>query len=189
MWPFGRRDVARSLSALEPGAPPTEVELLLQIVSPNRVASPVTGAKAAVLHMEVLEELTEQEARSREVRPKPGARTSLGEALFGDLVTCRDEDGLELSFVARRARFRFSEAPRGSHPIKAIPPELSALMGNPHGGALAYREHVVREGEWLRLQAFVEPTRNAVTLGYRSAPRFAFIARDDLAPVFLAAPR
>jgi hypothetical protein len=189
MWPFGRRDVGRSLGALESGDGPTEVELLVVVVSPNRVVSPVTGVRGAILHMEVLEELTEEQARYRAVRPRPGARASLGEVLFGDLVACRDEDGRELSFVARRARFRFSDAPREAAPIANIPAELVSQLGNAHGGALAYREHVVREGDHLRIQAFVESTRNAVTLGYRDAPRLAFIARDDLAPVFLAAPR
>ncbi len=188
MWPFGRRDVARSLAEVEAGDPPTEVEVLVVVVSPNRVVSPVTGVKAALLHIEVVEDVTEEEARYRAIRPKPGACASLGEALFGDLVTCRDEQGVELSFVARRARFRFSDAPRVSAPMAAIPPELVPLLGNPRGGTLTYREHAVREGDSLRIQAFVEPTRNAMTLGYRSAPRLAFVARDDLAPVFLASP-
>ena len=189
MWPFGRRGVARSLAELEPDDPPTEVEVLVQVVSPNRVESPVTGVRAAILHVEVLEELSEEEAQYRAIRWKRGARASLGEVLFGDLVTCRDAEARELSFVARRARFRFSDAPRESSPLAAVPPELVPLLGNPRGGALTYREHVVREGDQLRVQTLVESTRNAVTLGYRSVPRLAFVARDDLAPVFLASPQ
>jgi len=93
---------------------------------------------------EAHEALSAEEVRYMKGRPKAGSLESLGEAIYGDLVTCHDEDKNEVSFVARRARFRF--------PI-------------------------------------VEPTRNAITLGYRSAPRFAYVARDDLAPVFLAPPR
>ncbi len=186
MWPFGRSGITRSLAGIEE---PTEVELLVTIVSPDRVMSPVTGVRAAILHAEILEEMTEDEARRRMVRPRGGALASLGEAIYGDLITCHDEGKTEISFVARRARFRFPSTPRASRPVDAIPPDLVPLMSSPRGGPLAYREHAVREGELLRIQAIVEPTRNAMTLGYRSAPRFAFVARDDLAPVFLAAAR
>jgi hypothetical protein len=165
------------------------VELLVVIISPNGVVSPVTGARAAILHMELEEQLTDEEPRRRLGRPKAGARVSLGDVVYGDLITCRDEDGAELSFVASRARFRFDETRRERRSIAAVPPALARSLGNPHGGALSYREHAVLEGDRLLVQAIVEPTRNAITLGYRSVPRFAFITREDLAPVFLMSPR
>lgn len=189
MWPFGRAGIAHRLAGIEEA---TEVELLVTVVSPDRVTSSVTGLRAAILHVDVLEALSVEEVRYRKGRPKAGSLESLGEAIYGDLVTCHDEDKNEVSFVARRARFRFPAAPprpRATVAIDAIPSELVPLMNDPRGGTLAYREYGVREGDRVRLQAVVEPTRNAITLGYRSAPRFAFVARDDLAPVFLAPPR
>ena len=50
MWPFGRRDVTRSLAAVEERA---EVELTVTVASPNTVKSPGSGVHAALLHIEV----------------------------------------------------------------------------------------------------------------------------------------
>jgi hypothetical protein len=64
----------------------------------------------------------------------------------------------------------------------ALAPQLRTRTGD---GVLLYREHVVREGDRLRIQAIVEPAEHAVARGYRSVPRVTFVTRDDMAPVFL----
>jgi hypothetical protein len=71
-------------------------------------------------------------------------------------------------------------------PVREIPPSLvPQLRKETADGVLLYREHVVRDGDALRLQAIVEPAQQAAARGYRSAPRPTFVTRDDLAPLFL----
>jgi hypothetical protein len=190
MWPFGRRNVATRLTGIEEA---TEVELLLTMLSPNVFTSPVTGTCGAILHMEVVERISATEAARRNVRRARGADyQSLGELVRGDVTTFRDEDGVELTLVARRLRFRFEPESRKRMPLAEMPPDLAPSMRSPQREGdegdepLAYHEHVVREGDKVRLQAFVEPARNAIALGYRSVPRVTFVTRDDLAPVFMA---
>lgn len=176
MWPFGRKGVASRLTSLDEA---TEVEIVARMLSPNAVASPITGAMAAIVHVEVFERI----ARNSRGTYKDD---SLGELIVGGLVSLRDEDGVELSLVARRATFRFGEHRAEGRPLAAVPPLLAPHLRTPMGaGRLIYREHLVREGDDLRLQAIVEPSQHAVALGYRSTPRTTFITRDDLAPVFL----
>src|SRR4051794_25712561 len=112
MWPFGRKDVATRLSEIEER---TEVEVVAKVVSPNAVASPISGARAAMLHIEVLEL---RGALSR--RPKT---ESLGAVVLGDFVTLRDAEGIALSIIARRARFRFAGPDAALVPLDEVPEE------------------------------------------------------------------
>jgi hypothetical protein len=183
MWPFGRRGVETQLTGIETE---TEVELVGTMLSPNGVTSPVTGRRGAIIHLEVLERVLLDRQERRALRTGPERDDSLGEIVIGELVHLGSDDGPELSFVARRARFRFRDPRRETMPLAAIPEGLLPHLRSRTGmGALFFREHVVKEGDRLRLQAIVEPAEHAPFGSYRSVPRVAFVARDDLAPVFL----
>jgi hypothetical protein len=183
MWPFGRKGVVTRLTGLEER---TEVEILGTVLSGNAAVSPITGERGAIVHLEVLERIRRDKWERRTLRASPDRDDSLGELIFGELVMLRDEEGTELSFVARRARFRFSNPRRDVKRLPEIPPDLVPHLRRTTGeGVLLYREHIVREGDALRLQAIVEPAQHAAARGYRSTPRTTFVTRDDVAPVFL----
>ena len=184
MWPFGRRGVETRLTGIETD---TEVELVGTMRSPNAVTSPFTGQRGAIIHLEILERVVLDRQERRALSAGPERDDSLGEIILGELVYLGSEDGPELSFIARRARFRFRVTPRReTSPLATIPEHLLPHLRSRTGaGALFFREHVVQEGDRLRLQAIVEPAEHAPFGSYRSAPRVAFAARDDLAPVFL----
>ena len=183
MWPFGRRGVETRLAGIDE---PTEVELFGTMLSPNGTTSPLTGQRGAIIHLEILERVLLDRVERRALRCGPERDESLGEIVLGELVHLGSEDGAELAFVARRARFRFQNPWREKTAIGAIPASLVPLLRSRVGdGDLFFREHVVKEGDRLRLQAIVEPTEHAMGSGYRSIPRIAFLTRDDLAPVFL----
>jgi hypothetical protein len=201
MWPFGRKDVATRLAAVEER---TEVEVVLNVVSPNAVASPITGVRAAMLHIEVLEqlscELAEPGVRRAEgqhlggwgkrerrgIRSRGPAHASLGVAVLGDVVTFRDAEGTSLSLLARRAKFRFAGPDVALSPLTKMPEGLATAMRSTEDrGPLFYREVPVREGDRVRVQAFVEPSHHVGEHGYRSLPHVVFVARDDVAPVFI----
>lgn len=170
MWPFGRKGVATRLTGVDE---PTEVEIVAQIVSPNAARSPITGARAAIVHLEILH-----------------AGERFDTVVLGETTTVRDEEGVELSFVARRLRFRFAEGTRKAVPLARLPPELVPLLRRePDPGRLSYRECLLVEGDEVRVQAIVVPSLHASAQGYRSLPRIAFVARDDLAPVFIEVGR
>ena len=138
----------------------------------NVVKSPLSGARAAILRIEVFE-----------------ADASLGEIVLGDVTTFRDQDGTELLIVARRLRFRFASALPAPVPVAKVPPELVPLLRREPGDvALSYREHTLREGDAVRIQAIVAPSHDVVAQGYRSIPRRGFVDRSDLAPVFIEVP-
>jgi len=183
MWPFGRRGVETRLAGIDE---PTEVELFGTMLSPNGVTSPFTGQRGAIIHLEILERVLLDRQERRALRCGPERDDALGEIILGELVHLGSEDGAELSFIARRARFRFRNPQREKIALTTIPtslvPHLRSRVGN---GDLFFREHVVKEGDRVRLQAIVEPAEHAMGGGYRSVPRIAFLTRDDLAPVFL----
>lgn len=102
------------------------------------VTSPVSGARGALVHLELVEE-----------------DVSLGEIVLGDTVELRTEDGARYVVVARRATFGFVGV-RRSVPLDRAPAELVPLLVRSRGvGRLFVREHVVRVGDRLRLRAQV----------------------------------
>jgi hypothetical protein len=184
MWPFGRKGVATRLADIEDR---TEVELAVTVVSPNAIASPMSGVGAAFLSIEVLERLAENDfARRGAFRPRGPAYESLGEAVLGDVVVVRDAEGNELSLIARRVRFRFAGEMPDVKPLANVPEAIArSIRSTEDRGPLVYREVPIREGDRIRVQAFVEPALHAITLGYRSAPKLTFAICDDVAPVFV----
>lgn len=115
------------------------------------VVSPVSGERGVAIHLEVFEN-----------------DTSLGEMVLGDAIELACEDAARYVVVVRRARFAFLGV-RRELAVEKAPAELVPLLVRSRGGALVVREHVVREGDRLRLRAQVE----------------GGVVRDDLAPLRL----
>lgn len=110
----------------------------------------------------------------------------LGTIVLGDVATLRDEDGDEITIVARRARIEPALPRRGGTPITRMPAEIVPLLQRATGrGVICYRELTLSTGDKLRLRAVVEPTQSIVADGYRSGTRVTYVARDDLEPVVL----
>lgn len=104
----------------------------------GEVTSPVTGARGLVVHLELLE-----------------GETSLGVIVLGDVIELIAEDGARYVVVARRATFGFVNV-RRAVALENAPAELVPLLLRSRGGALVVREHVVREGDRVRLRAHVD---------------------------------
>ncbi len=141
---------------------PCPVDVVAKIGSPDAVTSPLSGACGAVVVIDVVERIGPLE---REV----------GRVVLGDTLSLHALGG-ELRIVARRSSFVFVGNDTGGAPLERAPPEIAfALAGATGAGALAWREHVLRNDARVRVRAIVEP----------SAPRL-FVARVDLAQVVVA---
>lgn len=193
MWPFGREKVWDRLAAAsahggaQGGGPPepVHVSVLTTIVSPSLVVSPFTGMRAGILLVELLERIPV--ANEGDSGVTSDVYAILGTVVLGDLATLRDEDGDEITVVARRAQIKPALPRRGGTPITHMPPEVAPLLqrSSGRGGVLCYRELTLSTGDKLRLRAVVEPTQSIVADGYRSGTRLGYVARDDLGPVVL----
>lgn len=104
----------------------------------GEVTSPVTGERALVVHLEVVE-----------------GDTSLGAIVLGDAIELRADGGARYVVLARRATFAFVTTGR-SAPLAVAPPEIVPLLVRSRGGALFVVERVLREGARVRLRAQVE---------------------------------
>ncbi len=195
MWPFGRdKKVWDRLAAAsargggQVGEPlqAVHVAVLTTIVSPSTVVSPFTGMRAGFLLVELLERIPVANDQGADGEVVSDRYDLLGTVVLGDVVTLRDQDGDEITIVARRAQFKAALPRRGGTPITRMPPEIAPLLSRTTGrGVLCYRELTMSTGDTLRLRAVVEPTQSIVADGYRSGTRLTYLARDDLAPVVL----
>lgn len=192
MWPFGRRKIATRLGAVGAGdAGP--VEVLVSVVSPNVVTSPISGLQSALLQVELLERIALAQGHGQAFGGAFGRDggaydefVSLGLVLLGEILVLRDAHGDEISVVTGRARFESATPRNGGTPIDRVPAELVPLLRRASGrGIVCYREFLLVEGDKVRLKAVVEPSQVVVTSGYRSGATVRYLARDDLAPVVL----
>lgn len=190
MWPFGKKKPNRLAAAApsgSPGGPPTEVKVEVVVASGNELTSELTGLRAALFHLTLVERLPiyrqNGAAGSDEVAD---AFVDLGWIIKGDTLVFRDDDGTEVTVVARRAHVGFATPQNAGTPISKIPPELAPMMKKASGrGVLCFRENTIRQGDRYRLTATVEAVPSVVSSGYRSGTGLRFIARDDLSPVKL----
>jgi hypothetical protein len=165
MGPFGIRVASRLKEAVEP----TKVSVLTTLVSGGSVASPITGIRAAIVVVDVLEHVL---SHGYEV---------LGTVVLGDLVTLRDDHGDEITVVVGKTRIVRVASGLEGVPLEKPPAELVPLLSKATGrGVICYRELTLGEGAKVRLKAVVEPRQ----VGY-SGTKSAFGVRDDLAPVVL----
>jgi hypothetical protein len=192
-WPFGRKALPGRLAAASAAPPagqagaPVSVSVVTTIVSPSSVTSPLTGLRAAIIHLEIVERvpLVRDQGMGSEDETSD-VYNSLGVVILGDVATLRDEDGDEITIVAHRARIQPALMRRGGTPLGRVPPEVVPLLANASGrGVICYRELPLAMGDAVRLKAMVEPTQSVVATGYRSGTRVTYVARDDLAPVVL----
>jgi len=102
--------------------------------------SPVSGARGAFFHVEVLED-----------------EQVIGVVLFGDLVRLAYADRV-VDVLVRDIIVGFPDTRPPPQPLPdPLPPELLPLVLRASGrGVLGFREHVVRDGDRLRLRGAVE---------------------------------
>lgn len=112
------------------------LDVVVRVVSPDVVTSPVSGARGAFVRLELVEE-----------------GEPVGAVILGDLVRFEGPSG-RFDVVVRRMTVEvpFAEAV----PLAIVPPELVPLLRNVRGrGVLGVREHVVVSGAALRLRGIV----------------------------------
>lgn len=159
--------------------------MVTTIVSASAVASPITAARAAIVHIEVLERLGGASDASAESTPELDAYAALGVVVLGDLLRLRDPDGDEITIVARRARIRPASPQPPAMPLEHLPAEMVPILGKASGrGVLCYREITLGTGDAVLLTAVVESS-GVVPTADGAGTRKAFVARDDLAAVVL----
>jgi hypothetical protein len=188
MWRSGRRKVERRLAAASasaaPGEParPVEVSVLATVVSPGAVVSPLTGVRAAVVRLELLERLPAARGAPADLE----RYESLGVLVLGDLVTLRDDDGDEISLVARRATIQPAAPPQGAPELGKVPAEMVPMLARARGqGVLCYRELALLTNDRVLMTAVIEASSSSSVAAYRAGPRKNYVARDDLAAVVL----
>jgi hypothetical protein len=146
------------------------LDTLARVVSANDVTSPISGTRAALVRVEIFE-------RQSPMGQGAGDDTPIGHVTFGDLLALRLEsqpDQPLVEVIARRAVFH-PLLPRTDTTLLRNPiPELVPLLTHAKGGILHYREHLVMQGDRVRLRAMVE----------RLSP-LRMVVRDDLGPVHL----
>lgn len=188
MWPFEGKKIAARLGAASKSEAPggTEVSVVTSIVSPNLVVSPFTGIRAALIYLEVLERVSNMNegfSAATLVSSETSDRDAfflLGSIVIGDLLTLRDEDGDEITVVARRSRIVPALPRTTGTPIEQAPAEIVPLMTRGSGrGTLCYHELPLSEGDKVKVTAWVEPSRTVVSAGYRSGSRVSYVARED----------
>jgi hypothetical protein len=160
---------------------PTRVDVITKLVSPDDVTSPVSGLRAAFVHLEALERV-----RAHEGSGIQEELFSLGTIIIGDLVTLVLEGrATEVELQVRRAQLRFLSDHTHVLPIAETIPELVPLLGAAkHGGILCHRERLVLSGDRLRLRAVVERIARVVA-PERSDAGLRLVVREDLAPILL----
>src|SRR5437868_1895589 len=132
MWPFGRKRgdrLAAGASEDGRGGGPTEVRVQVVVASPNDVTSPVTGMKAAFFRIAVLER--EAIVVNGGMGPPEEAADlfrEIGALMLGDQLVFRDDDGTEVTILARRARLGFAAVQHGGTPLSRVPPELQPIL-------------------------------------------------------------
>jgi hypothetical protein len=129
-----------------------------RVVSGDVVTSPLTGARAAFAHIELVE-----------------AERTVAELIVGDVVSFALDDRADaiVSLVVRRAAFRRVVIARPPTPLERVPPELVPLLARTSGGPVGYRERLFVRGERVLLRARIEERDGR------------FVVRDDLAPIQL----
>jgi hypothetical protein len=107
-------------------------DAITQVVSSNDFTSPITGLRAALIHIEV---------------------EGGGTAVYGDLLRLEADDGTRIDIVARRAELLFANLRPPPIPLASAPAEIIPLLGR---GPLAVREHRVMRGDRVRLRATLD---------------------------------
>jgi len=186
MWPFGKKRPNR-LASVGPGAGPSEVRVEVVVASPNDVASQLTGLRASLFLVTLLERrAVYRQGGGGGNEEIADTYVELGTIMWGDTLVLRDDDGTEVTVVARRAFVGFATPQHGGTPLAKVPPELAPMMSRASGrGVLCFRESPIRQGDRYRLTATVEAVPAVVSNGYRSGAGLRFIARDDLSSVKL----
>jgi hypothetical protein len=159
-----------------------KLDAVATVVTPNAHTSPISGERGAFFHVDVLE-----------VGPLegPASARSVGEVVFGDLVTLSvlvddppkagvarrsridDVEGRawRIDLVARKVALEFADVRPAPMPIALVPPELVPIVQRASGlGRLCWREHVVRSGDRLRIRAVVESSGTLLVVRYERAP-------------------
>ncbi len=186
MWPFEKKRARVLADAKVPAA----VDLVATIVSIDRFSSPLSEIRAAAIQIELFQTLSFHDHRNAVIASSgffAGApdETALGVVVLGDCLVLRADDGAELSVGLRRSTIGSATLP-ARRELRKLPPELVPLFSPVSGtGGLWVRELALSHGDRVRVRAIVAPSRAAVATEYRSAPRMAFEARDDLAPITL----
>src|SRR5262249_22991571 len=136
-----------------------QLDVRAWVRAPNGVRNPISGRMGAFVHLEILELVL------ADIVP-------IGETILGGLVPF-ELDVRPIQVVGLRVpRARVSLlTPRADPaPMPSVPPELAPWLTRTRGGALLVREHVVLEGDAMRLRATIDE---------------AGAVRDDLSPIEL----
>ena len=182
---FARRSGRKQ--SLEGIVSPTPVRLATKIASPNVVTSPVTGARAALVHWSVFMRFFGR-GRQGDSRPEEVFQWVSEGCFCGDLQL--ESGGRLIDLPASQSLVvRFPGANDYGSPVEQqLPRELShvyAKLPQPRKGPLYYREMVLCQGHAITLIATVAPTGKTSLGTYRSGDAAPFRVRADLEPAVL----
>ena len=93
MWPFGKKRATRLASSAPSGAP-TEVRVEVVVASPNDVTSELTGLRAALFLVTLVERRpVYRESGAGSADEVADTYVELGSIMWGDTLVLRDDDG------------------------------------------------------------------------------------------------
>ena len=171
---------------------PATVDIVATVASVDHVESPITGARGAVVQIELFESHQLSTSQHRELLIATSGNfvdapeeTLLGVAVLGDSLLLSAERAAQVSVRARACTITFPAA-TARRRLARLPPDLGPLFRQPEGrGQLWFREVILAHGDRVRLRAVVVPCARVVATEYRSAAAGGFEARDDLGAVVL----
>ncbi len=163
---------------------PAQVAFDAVVVSPNALASPFSGFRAALWELALV---ARHEVQDRNGEGVDDVFRLLGAVLFCDEIRIRAEsDGSIVRVPAARLAVVFTSAPPRGIPLsKGPPPELAHLMHASHGGLTCFRERALSHGDKVRFQGVVAPAPTVEAQGYRSTASHELVGRADLGQLYL----
>lgn len=180
VWPWNAK---RSVKLADVKGP-TEVDFVatIEATGDRQMASPISGVRAALFRIEIVERFGEGETGEL-----PDRYVTVGSIVLGDMLSLRPKgQDASITLAIRRAQFSFAMPLSGGAPLTRVPSELMGIVKRASGrGSLCVREYPLSHGDEVRLRAFVEPVHSVVATGYRSGVTTGFVARDDLGPVLV----
>jgi len=180
-WPWRPRARPSRIDSLSEVTRPTLVAVEGRVATPNRVTSPYSGLRAAVITWAFFE----TGPLFGSVCYK-GARSLVSGVLSGGLaIECA---GGLLHVGVDGAQFRLgSEGDIGEIIDRRLPPELARLLPERTLGELSYRECSLCLGDRVRVHAVVAPAasgdgpyRGCAAHGYTALPERGLVVVEDL---------
>jgi hypothetical protein len=140
---------------------PTAVRVDARVLSPNTLVSPITGHTAALIFWRFYTHYTDYDRQTPAERHQPIGACGRG----ADLHLGTPHGTVLVPALGRTIR---PAVAGGGLPLEVSPPPEATFLAQSFRGLVFYDELLLRNGEPVRLRAFVAPSSNKQGSAYRS---------------------